>query len=676
MDTEWSGLETDARLWCIVARNIAVPEEVFVFEHPEQNPNEFKEFAKSVDLWVGHNLIRFDVPMLRSRFGSGIIADQAVRDTLVISHLLNHNIEGGHSLEAWGERNIRSGSKIKLDKPETFVYTKETPPEVITALPRFIPSVAASGLKTSDTKLVITDFSVWTEEFLRRCISDTLINATLWNHFQKWVRLPAFTKAIEIEHKTAWLCNVLHETGFAIDLPGVKALHGEISDRLSKLDDLLSRSFPPKRVQVGEITARELKNGGCHSVDFRRLVLSGYNESEIVPGRTYPIFEVQSFNAGSHKQIIERLWEAGWSPVDRTDGHKAILDWRNRRGRDPERVAHYEKYGWTLSEDNLATLPVDAPEGAKALTERLMLASRLTVLGQWIDLAVQEPSGEWRIHGNFQGIGAWTQRLSHQRPNMANVPKAKPKDKPKPLDLLSDEINNRMRSLWIAPPGRRLIGVDADGIQMRIFAHYVGDERLIKSLLEGSKENGTDIHSLHKKALGVSCKSRDAAKRFIYAWLLGAGVAKVAEILECSIAEAKEAVASFLSFYPGLRELKETVIPSDAARGYFVGLDGRFVVCDDAHLMLAGYLQNGEALIMKYAMAEWYDALVREGLREWGFINFVHDEWQTECTDTDEMADKIASIQMAAIVHAGEILGLRCPLAGTKVTGYNWKETH
>src|SRR5690606_5104695 len=129
--------------------------------------------------------------------------------------------------------------------------------------------------------------------------------------------------------------------------------------------------------------------------------------------------------------------------------------------------------------------------------------------------------------------------------------------------------------------GNRLVGVDADGIQMRIFAHYTGDEKLINALLNGKKEDGTDIHSINREGLGHVCRSRDVAKTFIYAWLLGAGSSKISEILECSFSEARGAIDSFLASYPGLRSLKKEQIPSDAARGYFQGLDGRYVAVEN-----------------------------------------------------------------------------------------------
>jgi hypothetical protein len=52
---------------------------------------------------VAHNLIGFDGPVLRKCWGVTIPAKKA-KDTLILSRLYNPNLDGGHSLKAWGER--------------------------------------------------------------------------------------------------------------------------------------------------------------------------------------------------------------------------------------------------------------------------------------------------------------------------------------------------------------------------------------------------------------------------------------------------------------------------------------------------------------------------------------------------------------------------------------------
>lgn len=673
IDTEWSGFEDSAHCWCIVCRDIDTGE-VYVFEHP--TAREFRDFASRVHLWVGHNLIGFDRPKL-ARIGVRLLG--SVIDTLVVSRILNFNIVGGHSLEAWAGRlpAIAGSREIFLDKSENpgiiesslrylidHLEVKSLCVSICKSFPSFKAVIRDQVI--DQRKIDIKDFSVYTADLLYRCVADTKINLALFWFQERFINDPRFISAIATEQQSAELCVQLEANGFALDVQLVTRLHSDLRDRLATLDAELAHAFPPKRVLQSQITPRVSKSGSMYAVDLRRLASAGINDAQ--PGKTYDIYADVPFNPASHKDIIERLNDAKWKPTEKTKGHIEAL---KTRGLAAERRAHFRTYGWTLSEDNLSTLPAVAPQAAQRLVERLLLASRVALLSKWEFLV--KPDG--RIHGKFFHIGAWTQRKSHQNPNMANVPKVVHPDNPTPIQILSDGINADMRRAWIAPKGRRLVGVDADGIQMRIFAHYVNDTRLIKALIDGRKEDKTDIHSLHKTALGHACKSRDAAKRFIYAWLLGAGVGKVSQILECSYDEAAAAVASFLEFYPGLQILKRKIIPADAKRGYFIGLDGRLVVCSDAHLMLAGYLQDGESIIMKRACNSWNDQLTREGI-DYLFVNDVHDEWQTEVPDSDEIANYVQDRQIAAIVAQGPSLGLNCPLAGTGVQGRNWLETH
>lgn len=160
----------------------------------------------------------------------------------------------------------------------------------------------------------------------------------------------------------------------------------------------------------------------------------------------------------------------------------------------------------------------------------------------------------------------------------------------------------------------------------------------------------------------------------IYAFLLGAGTAKVARILRCSNTVAKGAVESFIENTKGLGKLRNGLIKRDAARGYFEGLDGRKVINNSEYLMLAGYLQNGEAVILKYAAILWNQWAKEEGLG-YRFCNFVHDEYQTEVFSYEE-AVRMGELQCKAIEQAGIDLGVRCPLSGETKIGKNWYDTH
>jgi DNA polymerase I len=258
---------------------------------------------------------------------------------------------------------------------------------------------------------------------------------------------------------------------------------------------------------------------------------------------------------------------------------------------DP-RGEKFLRYGWQCNEMNLSTLPEDAPEGGRNLAEWLTLEGRRSSLEEWI----KHVKDDGRIHGRFTHIGAWTGRMAHSAPNQANIPAAFHGTPKTAVETVKSEYDGRMRCLWTVEDGNYLVGTDAEGIQLRILAHLMKSDEYIHAIVSGRKEDETDIHNVNRKALGISHVTRDMAKTFIYAFLLGAGVAKVATILKVNQREAGEAIDNFMNSIQGLSDLKKKVIPHVAKRGWFRGLDGRKVPVPSEHKALAGMLQNGEAV--------------------------------------------------------------------------------
>lgn len=620
VDTETEGLENPQKLWLVVCKEVESGQTHIFRNLHEDAPGRatLANLLGQAQAVIGHNIIGFDRSVLH-RIANVPLRDNQIIDTLVVSRLLNQAVAGGHSLAAIGER---------LGFPKT----------------------------------EFSDFSQYSEEMERYCINDVEVTYRYYLKVKPFIFSPKWRDSLRLEHDIAILGEEMHANGFAFDMPKAQAMHQEILSKLASLDGELDKAFPPKPKFIKEITPRETAQGTLHRGDFRWL--ESADLTPFSPGVSFSRIEFEPFNAGSPKQIVERLNEAGWKPYEKTKGHLQA-----ERSGDDERLDHYRTYGWSVSENNLATLSKDAPEAARKLVQRLLLDSRRSTLEEWFK-AYSESTG--RIHGRFRHIGAWTHRMSHNSPNMANIPAGE------------SPYATEMRSLWRVSDGNWLVGVDADGIQLRILAHYMNDKGFTEALINGRKEDGTDAHTLNQRALGSVCRSRDTAKTFIYAWLLGAGNRKISEILDCSPEEARVAVASFTAAYPGLKALKEVVIPRDAARGFFYGLDGRAVLCDSEHLMLAGYLQNGEAVVMKKANLLWREELKSRGiLPHIKQVNFVHDEWQTEVSGDYELAKDIAQIQSKSIKKAGELLGVRCPLEGSFLNshkqlsiGHNWAETH
>lgn len=611
------------RIWVCVTKEVKSGE-VRVFREPDKYPEAFREYAARVTGWIGHNFLSFDGPAINNLIPGVYIDPKTIIDTLVVSRLVDFQVPHGHGLAGVG---IRRGDP-KGDFPAAW-------------FPTFLEH--------------------W-EEGLKYCIQDVELNYHRFKELERYIFSPRWRDALRLEHDTEMMCAELHRNGFAYDIDRSRKLLARLDGELKELEDEFQVLFPPRFKLIKEITPVLTKAGKLHSKDFRWCPADQVQYYDC--GSTFSLVESVPFDPASGMQKIDRLWEAGWRPTNKTDGHKDFLKAQRRSRKkkllpeEEEKKKRFERYGWKLDDTNLATLPPNAPEGAKKLVRWAFVQGRANQLRTWHNEFNPE-SG--RIHGKFWHIGAWSQRMSHSNPNMANA-----------------TAEHEYRELWTADPGTVLVGCDAEGIQLRILAHYINEPKFTHALVSGDKKNGTDAHSLNAKALGEVClrwgdKARDRAKTFIYAFVLGASPPKVAEIFECPVIRAEEAIDSFVRAYPGLARLKAEVIPADARRGYFEGFDGRAVKCTSEHLMLAGYLQNGEQVIMKRARRIWAHALHEKTI--WHKqVNFVHDEWQTVCLLPNAIS--VGKTQAAAIVSAGLELNLRAPMAGEFKIGANWAETH
>jgi DNA polymerase-1 len=620
VDIETNALYNPSIIWCICAVDVDT-NEWFSFSEKEVYSNECKKLLAEAGTLIGHNFGTYDLPCINSLLGL-VIPHSRVLDTLVLSQLFKYSIEGGHSLEAWGAR--LGSEKVGLD----------------------------------------VDFSQYSTELVARCKRDVEINLKLYRLLKsKILDNPHFEKAVKVEHDMQAICMDMSQNGFKFDINTAQQFREELTTKLNELDGKIKQAFPPKTKLIREVTPKLTKYGTISRQGLPR----GWDDFDsITAGCPFSLFTWEEFNPGSPSQVCERLHQAGWKPTEKTTGHLEA------KGSKAEIAEKYGITGWKVNEKNLSTLPEDAPEGARHLVERLLVSGRWRTLNEWISYV--DPCDEC-IHPRFNGIGTWTHRMSHQAPNLGNVAAAKSiKYKGPALEKLAIEYGSRMRALWTTSnPDWWLVGTDAVGIQLRIFAHYINDPEFIKAVCEGNSKDGSDPHSLNARVLGVP---RDVAKTFIYAFLLGAGDAKIGEIVGGSKRDGRDAKQKYVEAYPGLKLLRETQIPRDAARGFFQSFDGRLVVCDSEHLMMAGYLQTGEACIMKHANVLWRKK-ANELKIPYRQVNFVHDEWQTEvCSPEKGQAESLGRIQCDAIRVVGEMFKLNCPMAGDTRVGKNWLETH
>jgi DNA polymerase I len=333
--------------------------------------------------------------------------------------------------------------------------------------------------------------------------------------------------------------------------------------------------------------------------------------------------KVEEFNPGSRKQIGERLIEKGWKPDRFTEKGQPVVDEGTLEG-------------------------VDIPE-AKAINEYLMLQKRIAQIESWLKAL----GSDGRVHGKVITNGAVTGRMTHMSPNMAQVPNS------------GSPYGEDCRDLWTVEKGYKLVGIDASGLELRMLAHYMKDDAYTSEVVSG------DIHTANQKAAGL--ETRNQAKTFIYAFLYGAGDAKIGKVVGAGAKEGQALKSRFLQNTPSLKALREKISRIVADKVSILGIDGRRIQIRSDHAALNSLLQSAGAIVMKQALVILNDELRRAKI-DYKFVANVHDEWQIEVEES--RAEEAGKLGTKAIELAGKELKMRCPLAGEYKVGNSWKETH
>jgi DNA polymerase I-like protein with 3'-5' exonuclease and polymerase domains len=266
--------------------------------------------------------------------------------------------------------------------------------------------------------------------------------------------------------------------------------------------------------------------------------------------------------------------------------------------------------------------------------------------------------------------------------SVANIPKPSSDKKTHELIYYPAEqpvfFGTEMRDLFCAAPGRVLVGRDAAGIELRCFAHYIDDAEYSAIILDG------DIHTHNQGMAGLP--TRDAAKTFIYAFLYGAGDAKLGSIIlpDGTLAEQKAAgtklKTAFLAANPKLKKLIKDVKKA-SQRGWLRGLDGRKIMMRQfegrvmEHKALNTLLQCAGAVIMTTARIWLHEKIIELNLDEHcQKVLDYHDEETYECDP--EYAEQLKELMIESVVVAGKMLDLNLPLDADAKIGDTWATIH
>ena len=452
-----------------------------------------------------------------------------------------------------------------------------------------------------------TDWKNYTPEMLEYCQQDVEVTYNLYKMIED---IKYSQQAMDLEHSVAQLIYKQEVYGFSFNTDEAKKLYSKLNSRRLELENKFQEIFPPKIERTPFVPKVNNK-------------AKGY-----VKGEIYYKEKTVVFNPSSRQHIADRLIKMyNWKPTIYTDDGKPKLD---------ETIL-----------ESLSYPP------AQILCEHFLLDKRIAQLATGAQAWLKHEKND-RIHGTCNTNSTVTARATHSYPNMAQIPS------------VSVPYGKECRKLFTVPIGKKLVGIDVSGLEVRMLAHYMAkydNGNYAKVVLDG------DIHTETQTLAGLD--NRDLAKRFYYCFLYGGGVKKIAEVTNKTVAEASKIKKRFLNNLPALNRLIENVQQA-SERGYLIGLDKRRVKVRSAHAALNTLLQSSGALVCKRWLVE-FDKVIKK-ITEAQQVVWVHDEIQVECFEKN--AEEVGQLAIKAIKDTGKYFNIRLPLTGEYKIGDNWSETH
>ena len=324
------------------------------------------------------------------------------------------------------------------------------------------------------------------------------------------------------------------------------------------------------------------------------------------------------------------------------------------------RVVKKTKTGYSTDEKVLNELLGEHPIIPKILEYREIYKLKSTYIEPLFKLGLKDENN--RIHTSFLQTGTATGRLSSKNPNLQNIP-------------VKSELGREVRGGFVSKKGYSLVGIDYSQIELRLLAHFSGDEALLKAFNEGK-----DIH--YETALKIFGKEeakskRGVAKSINFGLLYGMGSRKLSQTIHVSTKEAKEYIQSYFASFPTVKDFLHKVGEEAMQKGYSETLLGRrrYFDFENASAMIhASYLreavntlfQGSAADLIKMAMNKIMDQIVNDEAK---LLLQIHDELIFEVKDENA----ISFSQKAKEIMEG-IYKLKVPLRVSVEIGKNWGE--
>ena len=279
-----------------------------------------------------------------------------------------------------------------------------------------------------------------------------------------------------------------------------------------------------------------------------------------------------------------------------------------------------------------------------------------------------------RVHTSFSLAATTTGRLSSSEPNLQNIP-------------IRTEAGRKIRTAFVATPGRKLISADYSQIELRILAHIADIPQLKKAFADG-----LDIHAMTASEMfGVPVKDmpsevRRRAKAINFGIIYGISAFGLANQLGISREEAGAYIKKYFERFPGIRDYMDATKKTCREQGYVTTIFGR--KCHypriaasnpserafNERAAINAPIQGSAADIIRRAMARMESALEASRLNAQMLLQ-VHDELVFEVPES-EVEQTIALVRKVMVDAPHPAIQLSVPLQVDAKAAQNWDEAH
>lgn len=322
------------------------------------------------------------------------------------------------------------------------------------------------------------------------------------------------------------------------------------------------------------------------------------------------------------------------------------------------------KTGYSTAADVLEKLAAEYPIVSDILEYRQMTKLKST----YADGLANYISEDGRIHGKFHQTITATGRISSTEPNLQNIP-------------VRMELGRLIRKVFVPDEGYVFLDADYSQIELRVLAHFSGDEKLIQAYREAQ-----DIHTMtasqvfHVPQEEVTPLLRRNAKAVNFGIVYGISSFGLSQDLSITRKEAQEYIEQYFKTFPGIKEFLDGTVENAKKDGYVTTLFGRRRPMPElkaSNFMQRAFgervamnapIQGTAADIIKIAMNRVNESLRSRGMKS-RLILQVHDELLVE-TAVEEL-EEVRQIMLDEMQSAAR---LRVQLEVDIHDGANWYE--